>query len=117
VRRHIDAEIAVEGIVVDGAPVQLAAVQTPNMNAIVVVGVRRRIPVGEVMEMVVVNAVVGTDTAGRYAMIDMINIGVFQDEVASISSDGPGGIMASDVVNRKGVGTDPINAMNGMGGS
>ena len=117
VGRYVDPEVAVEGIAVDGASGKFAAALTPDMDAIVVIGVGGRIPVGEVVEMIVVNAVVahGSGDPGSEAVIDVVNIRVCQREIVSVARDGPRCIMAGNVINGEIVRIQPVNTIDTMG--
>lgn len=55
---HVDAEVAVKRVVINGASAEPAAALPPDMNTIVVISVIGRVPVGEVVKMIVMNAVV-----------------------------------------------------------
>src|SRR6266404_7961866 len=117
VTRDVNAEVAVEGIVVNGASGELAAALAPDMDAIMVIGIRRGIPVGEVVEMIVANAVVahGSGNSRSEAVIDVVNIGVFQGEIVSVTGDGPRSVVAGDVINREVVGIQPVNTIDAVG--
>src|SRR6266404_5292238 len=113
---HVDAEVAVKSIVINGASAEPAAALPPDMNGVVVIGVRGRIPVGKVVEMIVVDAVVahGPGNSTSEAMIDMVDIRIFECEIVSVAGDGPRCVVTGDVINREVVGVQRVNAVDGM---
>ena len=113
---HVDAVVAVKSIIINGASAEPAAALPPDMNTVMVIGVGGRIPVGEVVEVIVVNAVVahGPCDAGSEAMIDVVDVRVFKREIVSVTGDGPRCIVAGNVINREVVGVQPVNAIDAV---
>src|SRR5712664_2442247 len=113
---YIDAKVAVEGVAVNRAAAYPAAILPPNVDAIVMIGVIGRIPISEVVEVIVVDAVVGTSAyrAGSQTVIDVIDIGILQREITAVTSDGPGGIVTGDVVHGQIIGEMPVHTIDRM---
>src|SRR5262249_55554701 len=118
VRGDVDAEIAVEGVAVDGSAGDGAAVLPPEMNAIMMVGVGGRIPVGEVMEMIVMDAVgTGLSTrTGSDPVVHVIDVGIGEGEVGAVTGEGPGCVVAGDMVDGHVGSKMPVNAVDGVSG-
>ena len=111
---NIHSEVAVKGVVVNRAASNGAAILSPKMDAIMVIGVRRRIPIGKIVEMVVVNTIAANLAvgAGGDSVIYVVDVGVREREVAPVTRNRPGRIMASDIVNCQIVRQVPRNAIN-----
>src|SRR5205823_5032679 len=87
---------------------------TPEVNAIVVVAVGGRIPIGGVVDVVVVDAVAADVTSGTRsnAVVHAIQIGVFESEIVAVASDRPRGIVAGEMVYGHFVRLMPVDAVD-----
>src|SRR4029077_4710612 len=108
----VDAKIAVEGVVIDRAAGDGPSILAPQVNAVVMIGVRGRIPIGKIVEMVVVDVIAASleEGAGGDAVIDVIYIGIFEGEIVAVAGDGPRGVMAGDAADREVIGQMPGDA-------
>ncbi len=114
--RDVDAEVAVEGVAVNRSAGYRSSILAPEVNAVMVVSVGRGIPVGEIMKVVVVNAIAANFAEGTRsdAVIDVIDIGILQREIAAVTSDGPGSVMTGDVVHGEMIGEMLVDAIDRM---
>src|SRR5258708_5664703 len=102
VSSNVDAEVAVKGVAVNRAAGDCPAILAPKMDAIMVIGVRGGIPIGEVVKMIVVDAIAPNFAgwAGSNTVIYMVDVGIREREVVALTRKRPGGIMASDLIHR-----------------
>ena len=111
---NIDAEVAVKGVVVNRAAGDCPAILAPKVDAIVVIGIRRGIPIGEIMEMIVMYIITAslTDRAGGDTVIYVVNVGVRESEVVPVTRNGPGRIMAGEIIYRHKICQMPVDTVN-----
>ena len=79
-----------------------------------VVGVGGGIPISVTVEMIIMDAEACGSAAGSegQTMIDAINVGVLVSKVISISSDGPPGIVAGNVIDSERIRAEKVHAVH-----
>src|SRR5579885_47104 len=110
---NVNAGVAIEAIVVYGTADDAPAILTPDMKAIMVIGVWSAVPVRVVVDVIVVDAEPRNSSGGteREPVVNVVDHRVGQSEIVPPTRKGPACIMASDMGDREIVGLEPIDAI------
>src|SRR5260370_10649750 len=109
----VNSGVAIKKIVINDAVGRDAAVLSPNMQAIVMIGVGSRVPLHIIMDVVVMYRKTrgGSLRTESKPVINVVDVGIRQGEVVSVPCEGPPRIMSRHVSTRKTATIDSKNAI------